>query len=101
MSDRSIANIQWLATQGILLDNYLAVAHPSQPNYVASVGGDTHGVTNSDFFRIDSSVQTVVDLLEANGVSWSEYQEDLPYSGFQGDYINQKNGANDYVRKHK
>ncbi|KAN0106188.1 phosphoesterase [Hyaloscypha variabilis] len=94
-------NLQWLATQGIVLDNYLAVAHPSQPNYVASVGGDTHGVTNSDLFRINSSVQTVVDLLEANGVSWSEYQEGLPYSGFQGDdYINQKTGANDYVRKH-
>ncbi|KAE9370696.1 phosphoesterase-domain-containing protein [Stipitochalara longipes BDJ] len=93
-------NIQWLATHGILLNNYFALTHPSQPNYVASVGGSTNGVTNDNFFRIDSSAQTIVDLLEAKGVSWSEYQEDSPYSGFEGNYINQKNGANDYVRKH-
>ena len=42
-----------------------------------------------------------MDLLDAKEVSWSEYQEDMPYSGFQGDYVNQENGANDYVRKHK
>ncbi len=24
----------------------------------------------------------------------------MPYSGFQGTYVNQQNGANDYVRKH-
>jgi len=30
------------------------------------------------------------------------YQEDMPYSGFEGfGWVNQKNGANDYVRKHK
>jgi subtilase family serine protease len=84
-----------------LLTNYLAITHPSQPNYVASVGGDTHGVSSDDFTRIDSSVKTIVDLLEAGGVSWSEYEEDSPYSGFEGTYVNQKTGANDYVRKHK
>jgi hypothetical protein len=53
------------------------------------------------FSRIDKSSKTIVDLLDAKGISWSEYQEDMPYSGFQGDYVNQQNGANDYVRKHK
>jgi acid phosphatase len=44
----------------------------------------------------------MVDLLEAKGVSWSEYMEDLPYSGFEGNaYVNQDTGINDYVRKHK
>lgn len=95
------ANFSWIASQGILLTNYLAITHPSQPNYVASVGGDTHGVSSDDFTRIDSSVKTIVDLLEAGGVSWSEYEEDSPYSGFEGTYVNQKTGANDYVRKHK
>lgn len=52
-------------------------------------------------FRIDSSVKTIVDLLEDAGVSWSLYQEDMPYSGFEGNWVNQKTGANDYVRKHK
>lgn len=101
MSESRIANLKWIASQGIVLSNYFAITHPSQPNYVASVGGDTHGIKDDGFFRIDSSVQTIVDLLEAKRISWSEYEEDSPYSGFQGNYTNQKTGANDYVRKHK
>jgi acid phosphatase len=43
----------------------------------------------------------VVDLLDTKGISWAEYQEDLPYAGFQGfNYSNQQSFANDYVRKH-
>jgi hypothetical protein len=79
----------------------MALTHPSQGNYVAAVGGSLNGITGDSFTRIPSSSKTIVDLLEAKGVSWSEYQEDLPYSGFEGNYVNQKNGANDYVRKHK
>ncbi|KAH8663033.1 phosphoesterase family-domain-containing protein [Tricladium varicosporioides] len=94
------SNFQWAASQGITLSNYLALTHPSQGNYVAAVGGSQHGVTNDAFKRIDSSSKTIVDLLEAAGISWGEYQEDIPYSGFQGNYVNQKTGANDYVRKH-
>lgn len=101
MSNGWLANFQWIASQGILLNNYLAITHPSQPNYVAAVGGSTHGVSSDSFTRIGSATETIVDLLEAKGVSWSEYQEDSPYSGFEGNYVNQKTGANDYVRKHK
>jgi acid phosphatase len=68
---------------------------------VASVGGNTHWVWEDWTFRIDSSVPTIVDLLEDAGVSWSLYQEDMPYSGFEGNWVNQINSANDYVRKHK
>jgi hypothetical protein len=89
-----IANFAYLATQGKLLTNYLAITHPSQPNYVAAVGGSTHGITSDSFKRISSSSKTIVDLLEAKGVSWSLYQEDMPYSGFEGSYNNQKTGAN-------
>lgn len=50
---------------------------------------------------IDGNVSTIVDLLEANGISWGEYQEDQPYTGFEGmAWVNQETGANDYVRKH-
>jgi acid phosphatase len=93
--------MQWIASQGITLTNYEAITHPSQPNYIAAVGGSTHGFTSDNFGTIDSSVQTIVDLLEAKGISWGEYQEDMPYSGFEGNYVNQQTGANDYVRKHK
>ncbi|OCK75113.1 phosphoesterase-domain-containing protein [Lepidopterella palustris CBS 459.81] len=93
-------SLQSLASQGITLTNYLAITHPSQPNYVAAVGGSTNGVTSDSFTRISKSKKTIVDLLDAQGISWSEYQEDLPYSGFEGNYVNQNTGANDYVRKH-
>jgi hypothetical protein len=65
------------------------------------VGASTHGITGDAFTRLSSSSKTIVDLLDAAGISWGLYQEDMPYSGFEGNYVNQKNGANDYVRKHK
>jgi hypothetical protein len=95
------ASLKWIASQGITLTNYKAITHPSQPNYVASVGGSQHWVWEDWTFRIDKSVKTIVDLLETGGVSWSVYQQDMPYSGFEGNWVNQQNGANMYVRKHK
>ncbi|KAK4190883.1 phosphoesterase family-domain-containing protein [Podospora australis] len=89
-----------LATQGISLTNYIARTHPSQPNYVAVAGGTRHDITDNNFQRLSSSIKSVVDILEDGGVSWSIYQEDMPYSGFQGNYKNQLTGADAYVRKH-
>lgn len=116
----SSANLAYLASLGITLTNYFAITHPSQviymtpilwviplahvgsqPNYVAAVGGNTFGIADDSTHYISSSTKTIVDLLENAGVSWSLYQEDMPYSGFEANYPNQKTGANDYVRKHK
>ncbi len=95
------ANLAWLATKGITLSNNFAQTHPSEPNYVAAIGGDYFGMNNDNFNFMDKNISTVIDLLEQAGISWGEYQEDMPYSGFEGfAYINQKNKANDYVRKH-
>jgi hypothetical protein len=58
-------------------------------------------VLTDSYNQISRTARTIVDLLDAKGVSWSEYQEDMPYSGFMGDYLNQRDGRNDYVRKHK
>jgi hypothetical protein len=33
-----------LAKEGILLDQYYGVTHPSEPNYIAVVGGDFFGM---------------------------------------------------------
>jgi phospholipase C len=94
-------NLQWLASKGISVSNYFGVTHPSMPNYIASIGGDTFGCDNDDFKQIAANVSTLVDLLEDKGISWSTYQEDMPYSGFEGKaYVNQQTKANDYVRKH-
>ncbi|KAI9672280.1 MAG: hypothetical protein M1831_002094 [Alyxoria varia] len=110
-----------LAKKGIALTNYFAVTHPSEPNYVASHGGDHFGLecvhevpqtqfekhlltkdaSNDDFNSIPKNVNCVTDLLDTKGISWAAYQEHMPYSGFKGnEWKNQKTQANDYVRKH-
>ncbi|CAN8104244.1 unnamed protein product [Discula destructiva] len=94
-------NLAWLAEKGITLENYFGVTHPSEPNYIASHGGDYFGMDNDDLSFIDANVSTIVDLLESKQISWGEYQEDMPYTGYEGfAWVNQETGANDYVRKH-
>ncbi|RAL17606.1 acid phosphatase [Aspergillus homomorphus CBS 101889] len=94
-------NMQWLASQGILLTNYYGVTHPSMPNYCASVGGDTWGMDHDNFVQMPSNISTIVDLLDTKGISWGEYQEHLPYAGFQGfNFSNQDTQTDDYVRRH-
>ena len=56
---------------------------------------------NDNFIQIPANVSTVADLLDTKSISWGEYQEHMPYPGFQGfNYSNQETGKNDYVRKH-
>ncbi|KAE8152148.1 acid phosphatase PHOa [Aspergillus avenaceus] len=94
-------NLKWLASQGITLTNFYAATHPSEPNYCASAGGDTFGMDNDDFNQIPANVSTIADLFDTKHIAWGEYQEHLPYPGFQGyNYSNQETYANDYVRKH-
>ncbi|KKF94772.1 Acid phosphatase [Ceratocystis platani] len=95
------ANFKSFAKKGVTMSNYYAVTHPSQPNYVSVLSGDHFGMQNDDFSRIDGNVSTVLDLLDTKGISWGFYQEDMPFSGYEGyEYKNQANGRNDYVRKH-
>lgn len=81
-------------SQGILLTNFNAITHPSEPNYVAAVGGSNYGINNDDYYNIPANVPTVVDLLEKKGLTWKVYQQDIPSVGFTG------YKAGNYVRKH-
>ncbi|PWY95478.1 acid phosphatase PHOa [Aspergillus sclerotioniger CBS 115572] len=95
------ANVEWLASQGITLTNFYATTHPSEPNYCAAAAGDNFGMDNDDFHQIPANVSTVADLLDTKNIAWAEYQEHIPYPGFQGyNYSNQVTYDNDYVRKH-
>jgi acid phosphatase len=58
------------------LMNYFAISHPSQPNYIAQIAGDTCGV--KDDSDHDLSETNLIDLYEAAGVSWKSYNEDYP-----------------------
>ncbi|KGO42268.1 Phosphoesterase [Penicillium expansum] len=92
-------NLSKLAKEGILLTNYFAVTHPSEPNYCASAGGDTFGMDSDNFLQIPANVSTIADLFDTKHIAWGEYQEDMPYAGYQGMRY-PLSGPNQYVRKH-
>ena len=82
-----------------LAESYQAVAHPSQPNYLALVSGSTLGVGNND--PHDVTAPTVFDQLEQAGRSWRVYAENLPPGCFPGATADGgRDGPGTYVRKH-
>ncbi|KAJ5136708.1 acid phosphatase PHOa [Penicillium atrosanguineum] len=93
-------DLKWLAEKGITLTNYFATGHTSEPNYCAAASGDSYGMDNDNFHQIPSNVSTVVDLLNTKGISWAEYQEDIPSVGYEGESFSNKHHDLAYVRKH-
>jgi len=81
-----------LAHEYTLLTDYYAIRHPSLPNYIALMGGDTFGIDSNcrDCFINERSLP---DLIEESGRTWKTYQEDMPEPCFLGD-------KGDYVQKH-
>ena len=73
-----------LARKYALLIRYFAISHPSLPNYLALVGGDTFGV-RGDCTTCYVNARCLPDLLEARGMTWKTYQESLPRAGYTGD----------------
>jgi phosphatidylinositol-3-phosphatase len=66
-----------LAGQGTLLTASFAITHPSLPNYIAMVSGDTQGIS-SDCGGCNVDAANLADQLERAGLSWKAYMEDLP-----------------------
>ncbi len=82
-----------LAKSYTLLTQHYAVAHPSLPNYLAMIAGDTFGV-NFDCTKCLYDAETLPDLIEASGRTWKTYQEDMPSTCYQGPDFG------DYAMKH-
>ncbi len=61
------------------------VAHPSLPNYVALLTGDTWGSRSDDPSQTFDH-PTLAGQLEAAGLSWKGYMQGLPSPGFTGAY---------------
>ncbi|KAI5987224.1 phosphoesterase family-domain-containing protein [Pisolithus albus] len=91
---------QTLSKEGITLSGYYALTHPSEPNYIASAGGNFWGLASDDDVTIPANVSTVVDLLEAKGISWAEYEENMPTDGYLGDSFTNPDNYTYYKRKH-
>jgi len=68
-----------LISRYALAANYNAVSHPSLPNYIALVAGDTLGVTNDcQPSQCSFPNATLTNLLDSHGLSWKEYAESMP-----------------------
>ncbi|NER37440.1 MAG: hypothetical protein F6J93_26340 [Oscillatoria sp. SIO1A7] len=75
-----------LRTKGVFLSGSMGVTHPSQPNYVLSIGGDTFGICNDepgyvqwiDNPQSSVPISNIVDLLDAQNLTWRCYAQDLP-----------------------
>ncbi len=77
-----------LMNEGAYLDQYYAITHPSQPNYIAMISGSTEGVK-------DDNDVTLKRPHIGRFVTWKTYAEDYPEGGC---HTNTPIGR--YVRKH-
>src|SRR6267143_4811949 len=69
-----------LADQYGLSQHWSSIANPSQPNYIALIGGSTFGVAG-DGNHPNLNHSTIVDLLENAGKPWKAFAEDAGGSG--------------------
>lgn len=81
-----------VAAQGALFTQFIAESHPSQPNYIALVSGDTQGVRSDS--NVDLNSTHIGTTLKKAGLDWKVYAENLPNSCFLG------SAQGRYVRKH-
>jgi len=72
--------INSLASQGALFTNSSAIAHPSQPNYLAIFSGSTQGITD-DSCPHTFSVQDLESELLSKSDTFKGYSEGLPAVG--------------------
>lgn len=91
-----------------LATNYSGVGDPSEPNYVAMLGGDTFGISTDDPYWFPGqtvSAPNLMSQLDAAGKTWRGYFQNMPYAGYRGYCFPDKcNGIPDadtqYVAKH-
>lgn len=84
--------LKQLSSMGARLDNYSAIGHPSEPNYIALISGSTNGVTGDGNYNL--SAPNLADLLESHHLTWATYAEGFPGNCFLG------GSRGKYARKH-
>jgi hypothetical protein len=93
--------INSLADRYGLAANYLAVAHPSQPNYFALWSGSTRGAYD-DAVHDFRTGRTLADQLEAHGRSWHVAAQNVPLGCYTGATASGgADGQGTYARKHE
>lgn len=77
IEERQAPHLVAMAAQGTLLTDYFAIAHPSLPNYIALLTGDTQQIT-TDCASCSYEAPTLVDQLSRAHDTWRAYMEGLP-----------------------
>jgi len=94
VGSRSAPFLNSLVAAGTLLSSYYGIRHPSLPNYLALLGGDTFGI-RSDCTGCRVHATNLVDQLEGAHISWRGYFEGLPgpcsAAAFHGSYAKKHN----------
>ena len=99
-------NFNSLARKFGLASDYFGVSHPSEPNYVGLLGGNTFGIHTDDaYWTHEVRAPSLISQLDHAGISWKAYMQGAPHPGYQGIcYPAKCNGAPDsdplYVSKH-
>ena len=73
-------NFKALLSKGRYFSKYQATSHPSEPNYISLVAGSNFSIANDNVYDLPDATRptatsTIVDLLEAKGISWKIYSE--------------------------
>jgi phosphatidylinositol-3-phosphatase len=101
IGNASAPYINGLANQYGLASNYTAVAHPSEPNYLALWSGSTQGVTDDGVYNFASGT-TLADQIEASGRTWHVAAQNVPLGCYTGaTAANGEDGTGTYARKHE
>jgi len=99
-------NLNALASRFGLATSYFGVTHPSEPNYVAVLGGNSFGIVDDNPYYMNSvNKPGLISQLDRAGIGWKAYLQALPYPGYQEIcYPAKCNGSPDidplYVSKH-
>jgi phosphatidylinositol-3-phosphatase len=107
IGEQAAPNFNRLAKEYGLATNFYAEQHPSEPNYIAMLGGDTFGITDDDAFYckpnpawqrgcdnhtdesyVDHTItaKSLADQLQERGLTWKGYFEDIPSPGAGEDH---------------
>jgi len=78
-------NLNWLARHYGLATDYYGISHPSEPNYVALLGGSTFGVANDNPYYLNTvRAPSLISQLDRGKVAWKAYLQGLPHPGYEG-----------------
>jgi acid phosphatase len=100
IGDSSAPYLNSLVARYGLASDYLAVARPSQPNYIALFSGSTKGLADNENHDIPGP--NLADQLETHGHSWRVFAENVPGDCFTGAVASGgPDGTGTYARKHE